>query len=83
MLQANTVLQWLELDPDECVECIFSDVIEPYMRRLPDIHALNEYRGPMRAQLLGRALHTVNDTPALVWRLFSNNNELAMLGPGN
>jgi hypothetical protein len=31
MLQANTVLQWLELDPDECVECIFSDVIEPYM----------------------------------------------------
>jgi hypothetical protein len=83
MLQANTVLQRLDLTPGECVECILLDVIEPYMGRLPDVRALNEYRGPMRAQLLGRALHTVNDNPALVWRLFSNNNELAMFGPGN
>jgi hypothetical protein len=78
MLQTNTVLQWLELDPDECVGCIFSGVIEPYMRRLPDIHAFNEYRGPMRAQLLGRALRTVNDNPALVWRLLSKNMEFVI-----
>jgi hypothetical protein len=83
MLQANTVLQKLYLTPGDCDERILSDIIRPYMRRLPDINALNAHRGPMRAQLLGRALHTVNDNPALVWRLLSNNKDLALLGPGH
>jgi hypothetical protein len=80
MLQSNTVLQ--ELDArryvpvprfDEFDERILSDVIQPHFRRLPHVRAFGKYRGPGYAQVLARALYKVDDSPALLGMLISNN----------
>jgi hypothetical protein len=93
MLQANTVLQELDaprhhnhvLDPcEEFDECILSDVIQPYLRRLPHVRDFGKCRGPGYGQLLARALHNVNDSPALVWMLVhSSIPTIIGLGEGN
>jgi hypothetical protein len=83
MLQANTALQELDIprSPSNFVnsrynefdERILSDVIQPYLRRLPHVRALGNNRGPGYDQLLARALHKVCDSPALVWTLIRSS----------
>jgi hypothetical protein len=80
MLQTNTVLQELnapryEPDPrnDEFDERILADVIQPYFRHVRHVRAFGNYRGPLHAQVLARALYKVNESPALVWMLIRNN----------
>jgi hypothetical protein len=62
MLQDNTVLQELDVEAprEDFDECILSDVIQPYFRRLAHVRAFGKYRGAGYAQL-------VNDSPALIW----------------
>jgi hypothetical protein len=82
MLQTNTVLQELDAravpggdphDNDEFDECILADVIQPYFRRLRHVRAFGNYRGPVYAQVLARALYKVNESPALLGMLIRNN----------
>jgi hypothetical protein len=80
MLQTNTVLQKLYAprygrDPQyhEFDGRILADVIRPYFRRLRHVRAFGNYRGPLYAQVLARALYKVNDSPALVWMVIRNN----------
>jgi hypothetical protein len=85
MLQTNTVLQelndpgsWVGNPDDEFDERILVDVIQPYFRRLRHVRAFGNYHGPLYAQAIARALHNVNDSPALVWMLIRNNMSTIM-----
>jgi hypothetical protein len=80
MLQANSVLQELDVPRyavvpqyDEFDERILSDVIQPYLRRLPHVRAFGNNRGLGYDQLLAPALCKVIDSPALVWTLIRSS----------
>jgi hypothetical protein len=79
MLQTNTVLQQLDAQSgarhhnDEFDDGVLADVIRPYFRHLRHVRDFDNYRGPLHAQVLARALYKVNDSPALVWKLIRNN----------
>jgi hypothetical protein len=81
MLQANSVLQELDAGRysgrdalcDEFDERILSDVIQPYLRRVPHVRAFGNNRGPGYDQLLASALYKVCDSPALVWTLIRSS----------
>jgi hypothetical protein len=74
MLRDNYVLQHLDLTPSECDERMQRDVILPFLRYAQNIRELN---GPMRAQLLGRAMRKVNSDPTLLRIVLSNNTGFA------
>jgi hypothetical protein len=88
MLQANSVLQEFEArryvkSPlyDEFDEHTLVDVIQPYFFRLPHVRSFGKCRGPRYSQMLARALHKVDDSPALAWMLIRSSIP-AILGLG-
>jgi hypothetical protein len=73
MLRVNTVLEDLYILPQDCDVRILRSVIHPFLACQRRVHALSDYQGLGRPQVLGRALYRVHHSPALVWILFSNN----------
>jgi hypothetical protein len=79
MLQTDNVPQELEArtptNPqfNEFDERILVGVIQPYFRRLRHVRAFEKYRGPGYAWVLARALHKVDDSPALSGMLIRSN----------
>jgi hypothetical protein len=87
MLKVNTVLHNIDLTLQDCNQQILNDEIRPRLlvnRYRPRVRELrgttqgNDYS--LRAKLLGRALHSVNQQPTILWMFLSSHKDHLLRG---
>jgi hypothetical protein len=80
MLQFNTRLDTIQLNPADCDMHIYTNAILPRLKNTPQFRSVSQTRGVLRSKLLGRALYSVNDNPTLLWMFLSSNVPAAFAG---
>jgi hypothetical protein len=85
MLKVNTVLHNITLTPQDYNQRILSDEILPRLlvnKYRPRVRALRTQNNDnfLRAKLLGRALHSVNVHPTIIWIFLTSHKDHLMRG---